>query len=135
MLTAFRTQKGIHQFRVMPFGLKNAPAVFQRLIDAALGDLIGVCCVAYLDDILVFSDNEEDHAIHLQQLVQRLLDANLIIKYSKCQFFKRRVTFLGNVIFEAGHMIAPEKEAAICDWVAPKTITQLRIFKGTCTFL
>ena len=134
-LTAFRCRRGVYQFRVMPFGLKNAPACFQRLIDEALGDLLGTCAVAYADDILVFSPDEDSHRQHLALVLERMLKFNLTIKLSKCAFFQKSVSFLGNIILKDGHAIAPEKEAAIRDWQKPTTVSELRSFIGTCTFL
>lgn len=134
-LTAFSTKKGIFQFHVMPFGLKNAPACFWWSIDLVLGDLLGVCVIVYMDNILVFSPDEESHKAHLSAVVEQILQANLIIKQSNCKFFKRKFIFLGNIIFEDGHTIAPDKKAAVCKYATLVTVFQLCSFLGTCTFL
>ena len=68
--TAFRTRYGSFEWRVMPFGLTNAPAAFQQLINEVLGDLLDVCAIGYLDDILIYSDCEEEHHIHVQEILQ-----------------------------------------------------------------
>ena len=119
----------------MPFGLKNAPSTFQSMIDSVLGELLGVCVVAYLDDLLIYSENEEDHADHLRAVAQKLRNANLVAKLSKCEFFKSEVTFLGNIILKEGHAICPDKCEAILNWPTPTTRTELKRFMGTVNFL
>ena len=119
----------------MPFGLKNAPATFQQMIDSILGNLIGKCCVAYLNDVLIFSPDESSHKEDVVCILECLQQANLFLKESKCEFFKSEVTFLGNVIFRDGHAICPDKIAAILSWPKPKTFTNLRAFLGSLGFL
>ena len=89
--------KACFSFNVMPFGLKNAPSTFQSMIDSVLGELLGVCVVAYLDDLLIYSENKEDHADHLRAVSHKLRNANLVAKLSKCKIFKSEVTLLGNI--------------------------------------
>ena len=72
MLTAFITQSGLYAFRVLPFGLRNAPSHFQRILNDILRPLLGWCCLVYIDDIIVFSDNEEQHLEHLRLVMERL---------------------------------------------------------------
>ena len=93
-LTGIKTQRGCFQFKVMPFGLKNAPAIFQRVIEEALGDLRFTCAVAYIDDILIHSPDAESHAKDLVAVVAALHKANLFVKLSKCEFFRSEVMFL-----------------------------------------
>ena len=134
-LTAFRTHKGMFQFNVMPFGLKNAPSTFQAMIDSVLGELLGVCVVAYLDDLLIYSENEEDHADHIRAVAQKLRNANHLAKLLKCEFFKSEVTFLGNIVLKEGHAICPDKCEAILNWPTPTTQTKLKRFMGTVNFI
>ena len=134
-LTAFRTHKGMFQFNVMPFGLKNAPSTLQSMIDSVLRELLGVCVVAYLDDLLIYSENRKDHADHLRAVAQKLGNANLVAKLSKCEFFKSEVTFLGNIILKEGHAICPDKCEAIFNWPTTITQTELKRFMGNVNFL
>ena len=98
--TAFSTSNNLYQFRVMPFGLCNAPATFQRVIQQILSGLGGSSpfYCAYIDDILVFSDNIEQHMQHLQQVFERVRLAGLLLHPKKCQFARSSTTYLGNVI-------------------------------------
>ena len=84
--TAFRTRYGHYEYQVMPFGLSNAPATFQAYINDALAGLVDVICVVYLDDILVYSSNPSQHEDHIRQVLERLREANLFVKLSKCSF-------------------------------------------------
>ena len=119
----------------MPFGLKNAPAVFQRMINNILGSLLGKCCIAYMDNILVFSPLEDQHKIDLEKVLTALSSRSLVLKRSKCEFFKKKVTFLGSIIFENVHAACPNKLAAIVNWKRPENWTKLCSFLGTVNFL
>ena len=119
----------------MPFRLKNAPAVFQRMIDDTLGSLLGSCCIAYMDNILVFSPSEEQHKLDLEKVLLALSSRSLVLKRSKCEFFKKKVTFLGSINFENGHAACPDKLAAIVNWKHPENQTELCSFLGTVNFL
>ena len=88
--TAFTTKYGLFEFNVMPFGLTNAPATFQRLMDLVLSGLTWSVCLVYLDDVIIFSTTFEDHLAHLQQVFERLGQAGLTLKASKCHFCKRK---------------------------------------------
>ncbi|OQD64946.1 hypothetical protein PENANT_c409G07288, partial [Penicillium antarcticum] len=96
--TAFRTRYGHFEYTVMPFGLANTPATFQAYINRALCDLLDQFCVVYLDDILIFSQNEEEHVEHVREVFRRLRTYRLYAKRSKCRFHTDSVTFLGFVI-------------------------------------
>ena len=133
--TAFKCTKGVFEYKVMPFGLRNAPAVFQRMIDQVLGNLVGLCCVAYMDDILVFSKSHHQHSKDLQKVLHALSNAKLYLKASKCKFYKDEVTFLGNLVLKDGHAVCPDKKKAIKEWGVPRTTTELQSFLGTLNFL
>src|SRR5699024_7240143 len=90
-MTAFRTRYGHFEYTVMPFGLANAPATFQAYVNRALSDLLDVCCIVYLDDILIFSNSEEEHVCHVREVLARLRKFRLYIKASKCEFHTTRV--------------------------------------------
>ncbi|EDN09807.1 hypothetical protein HCAG_06974 [Histoplasma mississippiense (nom. inval.)] len=96
--TAFRTRYGSYEFRVMPMGLCNAPATFQSYINEVLKGLVDICCIVYLDDILIYSQNTEDHTKHLRLIFERLRKYRLYAKESKCTFFTTEVEFLGYIV-------------------------------------
>ena len=121
--TALITHQGLYEFRVMPFGLRNAPAVFQRLMQCVLAglnpaegpDFVSV----YLDDVIVFSRTLEDHLHHLSLVIDRLAKAGLKLKPSKCHFISQRVQYLGHLLTPEGICPNPDSVAAIsCDYLA-----------------
>ncbi|QRV84569.1 Retrotransposable element Tf2 protein [Ceratobasidium sp. AG-Ba] len=91
--TAFRTAYGIYKYLVMPFGLKNTPAVLQRMMNHIFRHLLGATVVVYMDDILIFSEKEEEHAEHVREVLRILQENNLYAKLTKCEFFVKRVIF------------------------------------------
>ena len=93
--TAFTSPMGLHEFLFMPFGLKNAPATFQSLIDKVLAPVLNKICVAYLDDVIVYSNSEEEHAEHVAQVLDLLYAAGLRVKIEKCDFGVRKMELLG----------------------------------------
>ena len=100
--TAFRTRYDHYEFNIMPFELTNAPATFQTLINDIFRDLLDVCIIVYLDDILVYSKNKEEHEQHLRQILQRLKDNQLYARFSKCTFFTNSIEYLGHIVDEDG---------------------------------
>ena len=100
--TAFATYSGLYQFLKMPFGLVNAPATFQRLMEVVLAGLARTTCVVYLDDILVFGRNLTEHNANLRTVFERLREAGLRLKPTKCHLARQRVEFLGHVVSAAG---------------------------------
>ena len=95
-LSAFITPTGLYAYNVMPFGLRNAPATFQRLMTKVLGDLEG--CTVYLDDVVVCSDTWSSHVERVRALFMRLAEARLTINLAKCEFAQATVTFLGRIV-------------------------------------
>ncbi|QRV79674.1 Retrotransposable element Tf2 protein [Ceratobasidium sp. AG-Ba] len=132
--TAFRTAYGIYEYLVMPFGLKNAPAVLQRMMNDIFRHLLGVTVVVYMDDILIFSEKEEDHAEHVKEVLKILRENNLYAKLSKCEFFVKKVIFLGLVITPEGISMEEEKIKAIMEWSAPRKIKEVQAFLGFVNF-
>ena len=132
--TAFRTHLGLYKYTVMPFGLTNAPATFQAFIQDTLHDILDISCVAYIDDILIFSKPHEDHTSLVKQVLHRLRAARLFANADKCEFEKPCVQYLGFVISAQGIQMNPKKLATITDWPLPKTIKQVQSFLGFTNF-
>jgi hypothetical protein len=128
--TAFKTCYGHFEYTVMPFGLTNAPAQFQAYINEALAELVDVTCIVYLDDILVFSDNEEEHVEYVKEVLRRLRKARLFIKLLKCEWHTRCTEYLGYIISPEGVSIDPERVKTIQDWLKPKSVRDIRVFIG-----
>lgn len=133
--TAFKSKFRVFQYTVMPFGLKNAPAIFQRMIDMVLGPLIGKCCIAYLDNILIFLPNCQQHTKDLTAVFKRLYEFNLKLKLSKCELYQDEVQFLGDIIIKLEMAICPDCTPAITQFPTPKNKTELRSFIGSINFL
>ena len=100
--TAFRCHQGLFEFVRVPFGLTNAPAVFQRAMDKLLSDLVGKCVLVYLDDIVVYSKSADDHEKHLQLVFNRLRQAGLRLKRTKCSFGLSEIRLLGYILNSEG---------------------------------
>ena len=134
--TAFRTRYGHFEYLVMPFGLTNAPAAFQAYINHALRGLVDDFCIVYLDDILVFSRSEEEHTKHLHQVCERLRDAELYAKLSKCQFYHKEMEFLGFIVGSEGVQMDPARIKTIAEWKdnAPKSFRDVQVVLGFCNF-
>ena len=133
--TAFRTRYGHYEWKVMPFGLCNAPATFQRMMNDVFRDLLDVCLVIYLDDILIFSESEEQHETHLRQVLQRLRQHRLVAKPKKCVFGRKRVEFLGYVIEDGILQMENSKVEAINNWPTPfKCLKDIRSFLGSASY-
>ena len=130
--TAFSTCNGLYQFRVMPFGLCNAPATFQRVIQQILSGLGGSSpfCCAYIDDILVFSDSVKQHMQHLQQVFERVRSAGLLLHPKKCHFVQRSTTYLGHVTTGQGIHPDPNKTIAVQEFPIPTSVKAVKEFLG-----
>ena len=121
---------GFYECQRMPFGLTNAPATFQRLMETCLGDLHLAICIIYLDDIVIFSGTLDQHIERLKKVLDKLKAAGLKLKPSKCDFFRRKITYLGHVVSEHGVETDPEKVKAVKEWPVPDTVTAVRSFLG-----
>ena len=131
---AFRTNFGHFEFLVMPFGLCNAPGTFQRLMNKVFADNLGKFIAVYLDDILIFSRNMEEHWKHLQWALDRLREAKLYGRLHKCEFLKDQVEYLGFEVGPRGVQASPGKVRAIIDWPRPKGVHDVRSFLGLASY-
>uniref|UniRef100_A0A8C2JKG0 ribonuclease H n=1 Tax=Cyprinus carpio TaxID=7962 RepID=A0A8C2JKG0_CYPCA len=128
--TAFTTPFGLYEWDQMPFGLCNAPATFQRLMQRCLGNQLMDSTLVYLDDVIVYSPDFKSHLEHLEQVFRSLERYGLKLQPDKCQLFRKEVKFLGHVVSAAGISVDPEKVVAVQEWAAPKTVHQVRSFLG-----
>ncbi|GJS04093.1 putative nucleotidyltransferase, ribonuclease H [Tanacetum coccineum] len=122
--TAFRTRYGHYEFLVMPFGLTNAPAVFMDLMNRVFHDYLDKSIVVFIDDILVYSKSKEEHEQHLRAVLGILREKKLYAKFSKCEFWLERVSFLGHVVFAKGIEVDPSKVEDVTNWPRPKSVTE-----------
>ena len=132
--TAFNTPLGHFEYQVMPFGLTNAPAVFQALVNDILRDMLNHFIFVYLDDILIFSRNMEEHVQHVRLVLRRLLENKLFVKAEKCDFHVTSVSFLGFIIEQGQVKTDPAKVQAVAEWPKPTTRKQLQRFLGFANF-
>ncbi len=132
--SAFVTHKGLYQFKVLSFGLCNAPGTFQLLVERMLRGLQPERCLAYLDDIISFGSSWEDAVKNLQMVFDRLRAANLKLKPKKCNLFQKKVVFLGHVVTPEGVHCDPDKVKEVQDWVPPTDVTGVRSFLGLCNY-
>ena len=128
--TAFVSKYGLFEFTTMPFGLCNAPATFQRLMEVALSGLQWTSCLIYLDDVLIFGRSFDEHMARLRLVLQRIADANLKFKPKKCHFLEGKVVFLGHVVSKEGLLPNPDNIKKLVDWPVPETVTQVRALLG-----
>ncbi|GJR66457.1 putative reverse transcriptase domain-containing protein [Tanacetum coccineum] len=119
--TAFRTRYGHYEFQVMPFGLTNAPVVFMDLMNRVCKPYLDKFVIVFIDDILIYSRNEEEHASHLRIILELLRKEKLYAKFSKCDFWIHIVQFLGHLIDNQGLYVDPAKIKAVKNWTSPTT--------------
>ena len=128
--TAFVSKYGLFEFTTMPFGLSNAPATFQRVMELALAGLQWKTCLVYLDDVLVFSRDFDTHISRLSEVLDRIRKARLKLKPKKCHFLKEEVLFLGHVVSGNGIYPNPEKIERILQWPRPTKVKEVQSFLG-----
>ena len=132
--TAFRTQYGSFKWNVMPFGLMNAPAAFQQFVNSILADLLDVCVVIYLDDILIYSQDLESHQEHVHEVLRRLRKHNLFAKPEKCEFHTTSTEYLSFCLSPNGFSMSTEKVKAISDWPELRKVKDIQSFLGFANF-
>ena len=132
--TTFICRDGSFHFITMPFGLCNAGATFQRLMDVIMSGLAFEACLVYLDDIIVFSSTLDQHMDRLTAVLKRLQDAGLKLKPSKCDVLRKSVEFLGHIVSAGVIGPHPQKIAAVADWPPCENLRDLRAFLGLCGY-
>jgi Reverse transcriptase (RNA-dependent DNA polymerase) len=132
--TAFRTHYGSFEWMVMPFGLTNGSALFQRFMNEIFADLLDVCVVVYLDDILIYSNDPSSHQDHVKEVLRRLCQHNLFARKDKCEFHRTSVKFLGFSLSPKGLTISDEKVKAIQDLPEPRKVHNIQSFLGFANF-
>ncbi|QLI69282.1 Transposon Tf2-2 polyprotein [Metarhizium brunneum] len=133
-MTAFRTKFGLFEYLVMPIGLTNAPATFQRIINSVLQEYLDNFVVVYLDDILIFSKTLEDHKGHIHTVLKTLQDAKLLLEPAKYKFYTQEVDFLGHTIQPNKIQIEKTKIEAVRNWPTPKNIKNIQSFRGFANY-
>lgn len=128
--TAFACQKGLYQFRVMPFGLCNAPSSFERLMDIVLKGYQWERCLYYLDDVIIFGPTFEKAMENLELVFDRFRRANLKLKPQKCFLFQHQVLYLGHVVSDEGISCNPDNVKAPSEWPAPRNVNEVRSYLG-----
>lgn len=132
--TSFKTHLGQFQFKVLPFGLSNAPATFQAAMNRVFAKYLHKFVVIYLDDIMIYSRTKEEHLQHLRLVLQLLRENRFFLKLSKCSFMQQWTLFLGFYVGPEGIKPDPAKIAAVRDWKTPVTVTEVRSFLGLRNF-
>ena len=131
---AFSVRNGKYEFCRLPFGLKNAPSIFQRAIDDVLREQIGKTCYVFVDDVIIFSENMENHVKHIAWVLDRLYEANMRVSREKSHFFKESVEYLGFLVSRGGIKTCPNKVKAIHSYEQPTTLFNVRSFLGLASY-
>ena len=132
--TTFTTPLGLFEFRVLCFGLTNAPGTFQNIMNNVLKDVIGKFVIVYLDDIVVFSKDQAEHYKHLEVVLQLLREHELCANLAKCRFVQPELHFLGHIVGAQGLRVDPKKVSLVQDWPVPKDRTSLQKFWGLANY-
>jgi len=132
--TAFISHKGLYHFKVLPFGLTNSPATFQRLMDLILTGLHWSSCFVYIDDILVFAPSFAEHLKRLEEVFRRIQTAGLKLNPQKCKFLHEQIAYLGHVITSRGIKPDDDKVKAVKNFPVPVDVDHLRSFLGLSSY-
>jgi hypothetical protein len=128
--TAFILTYGLYEFMVMSLGLTIAPAYFLYMMNEVFMEYLDKSVMVFIDDILVYSRNEEEHEGHLHLVLQKLQDHKLYTKLSKCEFWLKQVAFLGHVTSKGGIYVDPRKVQDVLSWMAPMSVSDIQSFLG-----
>ena len=132
--TAFSTTSGHYEYLVMPYGLMNAPSVFQTFVDNIFRDLHGQGRVVYIDDILIYSATRAEHVSLVRRVLGRLLEPDLYVKAEKCLFFQQSVSFLGYCISTSGVEMETDRISGVRNWPTPTTVKDVQWFLGFANY-
>ena len=132
--TTFTSKYGTYEYLVMPFGLCNAPATFQRWINRTLQWFIDRCCIVYLDDVLIYSDSLEQHRQDVRTIINAIYQSGMRLEPSKCEFHQTEMEYLGCIISQNGIKVDPIKTKAIRTWAKPIRKKEIQSFLGFCNF-
>ena len=132
--SAFVVREGLFQWKVMPFGLCNAPATFERVMEAILRGLHWSICLIYLDDIIVYATDITEMLVRLDQILERIEFSGLKLKPSKCHLFCSSVIFLGHIVSREGIKVDPAKVAEVVKWPRPSNVKEIRAFLGFSSY-
>ena len=128
--TMFRTRYGHYEFLVMPFGLTNTPAAFMDLMNRVFRPYVDQFVVVFIDDILVYSKDRENHESHLRVVLKTLRKEQLYAKLSKCEFWLNEMSFLGHIVSKEGIRVDSKKIEVVVEWKLPRNVTKVRSFLG-----
>jgi hypothetical protein len=128
--TTFTTRYGLYEIVVVYFGLTNAPTYFMNLMNKVFMEELDRFVVVFIDDILIYSEIAEEHEEHLRIVLERLRQQKLYAKFSKCEFWTEKVTFLGHVLPAEGITVDPSKVESVSKWEQPLNVTDIRSFLG-----
>jgi hypothetical protein len=128
--TAFTTRYGLYEYTIMSFGLTNAPTYFMYLMNKVFMDYLYKFVVVFIDDILIYSKNEEEHEEHLRLVLQKLREHQLYAKFSKCDFWLKEVSLLGHIITDGGISVDLGTVDDVLRWEPPRTVKEIRSFLG-----
>jgi hypothetical protein len=128
--TTFITRYGLYEYTVMSFGFINAPTYFMYMMNKVFIEYLDKFMVVFIDDILIFSKNEEEHDEHLHLVLQKLRENQLYAKLNKCEFWLKEVSFLGHIISEGGISVDPRKVIDVLSWKTPQNVLDIRSFFG-----
>ena len=128
--TAFRTQYEHYEFLVMSFGLTNAPAAFMDLMNHVFRPYVDQFVVVFINDILVYSKDQENHNTHLRVVLETLRKEQLHAKLSKCELWLNEVSFLGHIVSKEAIRVDPKKIEVVVEWKSPRNVTEVRSFMG-----
>jgi len=132
--TTFTTKLGTYEYQVMPFGLCNAPAAFQRWINRTLHQFVDICYIVYLDDVLIYSKTESEHIRDVRAILKAIAKSGMKIKPGKCEFHAAETEYLGFIIGREGIKVDPIKTSAIWEWAKPTKVQEIQRFTGFCNF-
>ena len=132
--TAFRTHRGLYQFKRMPFGLRNGPSIFQRVMQGILAPYLWIFCLVYIDDIVIFSKTYEDHIDHLDKVLGAIEQAGITLSPIKCHLFYSSILLLGHKVSRLGLSTHMEKVRAILELQRPSKLSQLQTFLGMAVY-